>query len=54
MGKGRGGCTRLGGGEGVWSLESSAEEPEVCFRELEPVEERFDIFLMKVKVFGRI
>ena len=54
MGKGRGGCTRLGGGQGVWSLEALAEELEVWFRELELAEERFVIFFMEVKVFGRI
>ena len=45
MGKGRGGCTGLGGGEGVWSLESLSEELEECFGELEPSEEGFDIFV---------
>ena len=45
MGKGRGGCTGLGGGEGVWSLESLSKELEECFGELEPSEEGFDIFV---------
>ena len=45
----------------MWSLEELVKELEVCFGELEPTEERFDIlfiylfiFLMEVKVFGRI
>ena len=45
MGKGRGGCTRLGGGEGGWLLEALSEELEECFGELEPLEEGFEIFV---------
>ena len=44
--KGRGGCTGLGGSKGMLLLgEPGAylEELEVCFGELEPAEERFDI-----------
>ena len=44
MGKGRGGSTRLGGGEGVQSLEALLEELEECFTELEPAKEGFGIF----------
>lgn len=47
IGKGRGGCAGLGGGEGMLLFEepeASSEELEVCFGELEPAEERFDIF----------
>ena len=43
MGKGREGCTGLGGGEGGWSLEAVSDEE--CFRELEPAEEGFDLFV---------
>ena len=52
MGKGRGGCTELDGGEGVLlsrELGAHSKEQEVCFGELELAEERFDIFLV-VKV----
>ena len=48
IGKGRGGCTGLGGGEGMLlsrELGALSEELEVCFGELEPMEERFDIFV---------
>ena len=44
MGKGRGGSTRLGGGEGVQSLEALLEELEECFGELELAKEGFGIF----------
>ena len=44
MGKGRGGSTRLGGGEGVQSLEALSEELEECFGELELAKEGFGIF----------
>ena len=43
MGKGRGGSTRLGGGEGVQSLEALSEELEECFGELELAKEGFGI-----------
>ena len=49
MGKGKGGCTGLGGGEGGWSLEALSEEPEKCFGELKLAEEGFDILFMVVK-----
>ena len=45
MGKGKGRCTGLGGGEGGWSLEALSEEPKECSGELEPAEEGFDIFV---------
>ena len=44
MGKGRGESTRLGGGEGVQSLEALSEELEECFGELELAKEGFGIF----------
>ena len=44
MGKGRGGSARLGGGEGVQSLEALSEELEECFGELELAKEGFGIF----------
>ena len=44
MGKGRGGCRGLGGGEGVQSVEALSKELEECYRELEPSEEEFEIF----------
>ena len=53
MGKGRGGCIGLGGGEGMlFSGKPGAlsEELEVCFGELELTEETFYIFV-GVKVF---
>ena len=53
MGKGRGECIGLGGGEGMlFSGEPRAlsEELEVCFGELELTEETFYIFV-GVKVF---
>ena len=43
MGKGRGESTRLGGGEGVQSLEELLEELEECFEELELAKEGFGI-----------
>jgi len=48
MGKGRRGCIGLGGGEGMLlskEIGALSEELEVSFRELEPVEERFEIFV---------
>ena len=48
MGKGRGGCTGLGGGEGLLlfgELGVLLKELEVCFGELEMVEERLNIFV---------
>ena len=59
MGKGRGGSTRLGGGEGVQSLEALLEELEECFGELELAKEGFGIFFfffcvcVEVKVLRR-
>ena len=58
MGKGRGESTRLGGGEGVQSLEALLEELEECFRELELAKEGFGIFFfffvcVEVKVLRR-
>ena len=53
MGKGRGGCIGLGGGEGMLlsgKLGALSEELVVCFGELELAEENFDI-LVGVKVF---
>ena len=44
MGKGRRGCAGLGGGKGVQSLEALSKELEESFGELEPSEEKFDIF----------
>ena len=48
MGKGRGESTRLGGGEGVQSLEALSEELEECFGELELAKEGFGIFFLCV------
>ena len=48
MGKGRRGCIGLGGGEGMLlseELRALSEELEVSFGELEPVDERFEIFV---------
>ena len=48
MGKWRGGCTGPSGGEGMLlseELRALSEELEVSFGELEPAEERFEIFL---------
>ena len=48
MGRGKGGCTGLGGGEGMLLFgesEAPSEELEVYFGEIELVEERFDIFV---------
>ena len=58
MGKGRGESTRLGGGEGVQSLEALSEELEECFGELELAKEGFGIFFffflcVEVKVLRR-
>ena len=53
MGKGRGGCIGLGGREGMLlfgELGVLSKELEVCFGELEPAEEKFDMFV-GVKVF---
>ena len=46
IGKRKGGCAGLGGGEGMLLFREprvSSEKLEVCFGELEPAEERFDI-----------
>ena len=53
MGKGRGGCMGLGGGEGVCSLETLPRELKECCKELEPLEEEFDIFSVEVKVWKK-
>ena len=48
VGKGRRGCIGLGGGEGMLlseELRALSEELEVSFGELEPVDERFEIFV---------
>ena len=48
MGKGRRGCIGLGGREGMLlseELRALSEELEVSFGELEPVDERFEIFV---------
>ena len=52
MGKGRGGSTRLGGGEGVQSLEALSKELEECFGELELAKEGFGIFFFFFFVCG--
>ena len=44
--KGRGGCARLGGSDGMLLLRelgACLKELKVCFGELEPAKERFDI-----------
>ena len=53
MGKRRGGCMGLGGGEGVCSLETLPRELKECYEELELLEEEFDIFFVEVKVWKK-
>ena len=53
MEKGRGGCTGLGGGEGVCSLETLSRELKESCGEIDPLEEEFDIFFMEVKVLKK-
>ena len=56
MGNGRGGCMRLGGREGLFSLESLLKELKECCGELEPLEEEFNIFFfffVEVKVLKK-
>ena len=58
MGKGKGGCIGLGGGERMLlsgEPKALSEELKACFGELELAEERFDIFVgVKVLFFKRI
>ena len=54
IGKGRGRCAGLGGGEGMLLFgepEASSKELEVCFGELELVEERYNFF--QIEIFSK-